>query len=376
MKTASLLLTLAVLTGSLDSALEQNLKLAEEQQFEMEDAIQVFSRKANAVHTKNREQFLQTIDTNNREYYYEQFHWFTDVESNPIENYTLDIQNIEPIDINTQIVTLTQRYRFQGRDYETTYKTRLVHTPEGWRDGDLAFNSKETEHFIICYFDEDAALADRVAEEAEVAYAILAERIGDTPQDKTVIKLYNDKELLRQSVKLSFAWQFGGWYEYPESIKVLSTGSENRVFIGTIMHELTHKITLGWAKNNLPYWFSEGLAVHYSGYDGLTSGTNYIPVAELEKINLEILTDRKQISDYYNVSANVVRYIATAYGEDKLKALVRELANFPSSAGTIAEVDKDNIAKFREAVPRVLGVPFDQFDQNWQAFIKSQLQSQ
>jgi len=229
---------------------------------ELEDVIAL---QLNAINEGNINKYMSTINQSEVEYVAERKSWFRDAVANKINSLSIKLIKTETIGEDEILAQLLQTYKFNGKAYMLNYSLRFIKQNDRWLDSGLDFKTIETDHFVINYLQglkENAILASQGAEEA---YNNIADRIGLKPKDKTVVKLYDDKELLRQSVKLSFGWQFAGWYEFPESIKTMVYGTKDD-YRKVIEHELTHKITIGLSNNNMPYWLSEGLAMYYTEY--------------------------------------------------------------------------------------------------------------
>ena len=103
--------------------------------------------------------------------------------------------------------------------------------------------------------------ASNVCEEAEQAYASVVKGLELEPAGKVTIKLYEDKEILRQSTDIRVAYLFNGWSEDGESVKLYARRDKG-TFAPLIAHELVHKITLG-ISDSLNSWLAEGLATYF-----------------------------------------------------------------------------------------------------------------
>lgn len=332
---------------------------------EIEELIQ---RQLSAINENNMDKYLETLNASESEYIAERKSWFRDIQLNNIKDLKIVILSIESLEYEEAIVNVEQSYTFNEESYVTIFPMRYIKLDDKWVDSDIAFSVFNSEHFVVKYphgLAENATLAVNGAEEA---YESIVKKIGIEPKDRTVIKLYNEKETLRQSVKLSFAWQFAGWYEYPESIKSMVYDTQQD-YKEVIEHELTHKITIGLSNNNLPYWFAEGLAMYFTkfyDYDINIMNKNMLnnmwSISELEKQNLETMTDNIEISRYYNSSGLIVNFIVQEFGKEKLKELINELGEYQYLEGTGAEIDKTSIQRFHEVTLDILGMSIEELD--------------
>jgi hypothetical protein len=334
-------------------------------------------QKLQAIQEKNVEKFLATIAPDKTAYKREQQHWFEDLIASPVTEYQLEIRDLVITPPMSVDVTLAQSYKLKGERQELTFHERYTQTERGYLDSDLMFEKLISKHFLIYYTDGDRATAEKVQVDAEAAYADLQKRYPhEEPEGKMLeIKLYPDPELMRQSVKLSFAWQFAGWYEYGEAIKISSKPGPQGYYQGKIQHEMVHELTIGQSNNNLPYWFAEGLAVYYSAapeFGVPVLPMTYTSMASLEQVNLEALTDNQQISQYYNQAGNIVSFLAKTYGEGIVRTMVDELSSYPYQSGTTSQHEELNHQHFRATVSQVLGrKTFEQLDLEWQNWIQA-----
>ncbi len=348
-----------------------------EDQRTIEEITELVSRQEEAVRGKNLEDYMDTITALNDTYRAEKKSWIRDIQLHDIQDYKLKVKSVKMISEKEAKVEVQQAYTYNGERYQVQYPLRIVQENQQWRDGDLFFEAIHTENFEIQYFSPSQKHAAMIAAVCEEARINIMDRYGEELEDQTIIKIYEDRELLRQSVKLSFQWQFAGWYEYPESIK--TTEFKNKETYRMILeHELLHKLIIRQSNNNLPYWFSEGLAVYFSNMPNepaatyrkegylATYGENAMTIDTLENTNLEILVEEQEISNYYDSSGMIVKFMVERYGIEKVKAIVRTLGQYPYQEGTGAEVDQKAVIRFREVLPKMLKISVEELDQAWQ----------
>lgn len=345
-----------------------------------EDIQNFIMEQEELVHAKDVEAYIGTLSWESSEYVAEKRSWMRDIKSNDIQDFRMEIKDID-LRKDQAIVEVNQSYSLQDRVYQVQYPLRLVKERGRWKDGDLKFEEIKTKHFIIKYFDSSKKYAEKIRDVCETAYGNVQRRYGQGIEESTIIKLYKDKEMLRQSVKLSFGWQFAGWYEYPESIKTTEF-DETGHYQEILEHELIHKITIQQAKNNLPYWFAEGLAVYFSNFQNepeVYSSKDYyistykdkcMTIDRLEELNLETMEDEDEIQNYYDGSGMIVKFMIDTYGEDKVKKIVDALGAYEYLEGTGAEVDRLSIQRFHEVIPKTLGIAVGELDQAWETYLK------
>ncbi|AOT71210.1 hypothetical protein [Geosporobacter ferrireducens] len=361
---------LLVMVLMLSGCRDQNQRAAKE----IEELIAIQEA---AVRGKNLESYMDTITLQNDTYRAEKKSWMRDILLNDIEDYHLRVKSIRMINAKEAKVEIQQDYSYNGGRYQVQYPLRIVQESQQWRDGDLFFERLDTENFHIQYFSPSQNYAVMIAAVCEEARENIVKRYGDDLIDQTIIKIYQDRELLRQSVKLSFQWQFAGWYEYPESIKTTEFRDEE-TYRMIIEHELLHKLTIQESNNNLPYWFSEGLAVFFSNMPNEPAsrytkeeylenyGEDVRTIKALETINLETLAEEREISNYYDSAGMIVKFMVERFGLEKVKEIIKMLGQYPYQEGTGAEINQRAIIRFREVLSKVLGITVEQLDQAWQ----------
>ncbi|MFZ5966754.1 MAG: hypothetical protein ACOYVK_06230 [Bacillota bacterium] len=343
----------------------------------LNDEILAFiERQEEFVKEKDMNGYIDTITTDSPEYVAEKKSWMRDIVKHDISEYQLKAEKIQFVSDDQAHVVVSQTYQYNGEKYKTKYPLVLRKVNGMWKDSDMLFEEMETEHFLIKYFEPSEKYAVMIRDVCETAYEDITERYGDKIYDKTVIKVYNDKELLRQSVKLSFAWQFAGWYEYPESIKTTEYPNK-RDYMEILEHELIHKITIQQSNNNMPYWFTEGVAVYFANFPNqpdLFSSREYykevygeeaMDILKLEATNLEKLENDDEISNYYDSSGMVVKFLVDTYGMKGIKEIIGALGQYEYIEGTGAEVDPISQKRFHEVVKKVLGKDIQQLNKEW-----------
>lgn len=329
----------------------------------IESAVKdIINTKVEAVQQKDIEKYLNTVNKEDKEYYAEQKHWFQDILVSDIQDYSLQVLKIEEKLENSYLVSLYQKYSYAGKKYDMKYKAIYKVIGADVFDCDLDFYIKETEHFTIKYSSKKDKLAESFAKAAEEAYDLVLENYGKVPEDKTVIKIYDNADFLRQFVKLSFQWNMAGWYEYSEAIKFI--GMESEAKAGGLAHELIHKVTIKESNNNMPYWFAEGVAAYYSGDNIINHpARKRMSILQLENTDLEKLTNNLDIISFYGSAQEVIEYIISKYGEESIHEIIEELSKFPLEDKTGSEVYKRNIEIFNIVAKKVLDKTTGELDQ-------------
>jgi hypothetical protein len=123
----------------------------------------------------------------------------------------------------------------------------------------------ETENFNIRFAKEDADVVQRVADQAQRQFAMVTEYFQYEPKKKVTLTVYQDKDELREGLRLPYQGTTLGAY-YAGTISILSPsiwGPEgDAAEEGIYIHELTHLIMADMAGGNYPMWFTEGMALY------------------------------------------------------------------------------------------------------------------
>lgn len=382
-----LLLTLLiplVITGCSTLHQKGDLSLVDS---EVASVLKVIKSKEYAVNTYDYEMFMAQIDAGNREYHIEQKRWFQYFRYLKGSSYTLMVNDIAKRDMDTYVAAITQSYAYGPdlRKNSVQYYGTYVNSESGWKDSDIEFVELKTEHFIIRGMPGISPRhMRRIAKEAEVAYQKVVSVYGHGTDNMTVIKLYDDAKLLMECTKSGFERDsIGGWYEFPESIKIYVDVKSPTNLTTTIAHELVHKLTLS-TSTNLCAWFAEGLAVYYGNFTVWKEtyiGRGSVPKEDhirsirwLEKQDYESLRSWEEVGTCYAMAGMVIKHIEEIYGPGKSKAILDALRGFPQRGDEGFEFAKHNstyVTYLNKAIEKELGTDMVTFDKNWMEWMKN-----
>lgn len=335
--------------------------------------------KVESVKTTDAAELLSIIDPEDKELQTEQTNWLADIKINPIERYSLDILNLEQTNDGVYKAKLLQQYAKGGKNYKLDFYNKYKIINGKAYDVGNYFDELKQGNIIIKYTTANKKLAEDVIGDMNQLYDANIKRWGITPKRPMVIKLFDDIEELRQSIKFSM-WQCAGWYEYGESVKMLmnkSMANEERIK-QVVNHEMTHLFTVEKSSGNLAYWFSEGIASYYETQQSQKNprqlmreaNVKLLTIDELEAMELEKLEDPQQINEYYRNSQLITAFIIEKYGEEKLLKILQELGKLPALKGTTSENDKSYREYLSEVLPKVLEIKdYDTFKKLWQSEI-------
>ncbi|HEX6994052.1 MAG TPA: tetratricopeptide repeat protein [Gammaproteobacteria bacterium] len=138
----------------------------------------------------------------------------------------------------------------------------------------------------------------------------------------------------------------------------------------TLWHEMAHVFTLEATAHLVPRWFSEGVSVYEEWSTGPLPGRHLpivffeamrddqlLPIAELDRGFIRP-TYQAQVVVSYMQAGLVCEYIAMRWGQEGLKSM---LAQFAEGVET------------GDAVERALGIPAEQFDEEFAAHLETEL---
>ncbi|MDP3176526.1 MAG: hypothetical protein Q8M76_01400, partial [Spirochaetaceae bacterium] len=221
-----------------------------------------------AIIEKDKNLFMSLLAPGDEEYLLEQSRWFDYRLSADVNEFRLEVEGVEASAPGELRATLRQSYLIgPGRERrDVRYIQVYCFSEGGWKDADLAFDRIETAHFSVRSAippgetagerSSRASRSEKAARDAESAWAVVARAWGTEPVGRATVKLFVDRELLRQNSKITIGRLFNGWGEPGESIKLYLRPEASRSYVSVIAHELMHKTTLAIARNQCS-WFAE-----------------------------------------------------------------------------------------------------------------------
>jgi len=229
------------------------------------------------------------------------------------------------------------------------------------------WDTLESDHFLVKYQEGDEESAVLTLKEAERVYHPLGQYFGCFPAKKVPIAIYQD----RASLNRVFGWgsEEGAMGVYWSGvIRILSPDewldevpSRGREVLfsqqGPIAHEYIHLLVDYQTRGNYPRWLTEGLAQfgekHLVGME-TEEGVGLPLQFSLDELNKRF--EDSQWQDYcYAVSEDLVGFLISSYGPDKVPLLLNEL-------GRGADLDT--------AFQRVYGLDTYNFIEQYQGKIK------
>jgi len=343
------------------------------------------ARRAEAVASGDKELYLSLLARGDDEFLLEQSRWFDYRLSAEIADFDLAIEGIEARGEDDCAVRLCQSYLI-GADRArrvVRFTERYRRMGGAWLDADVYFGVEESEHFRVMYQEGiEASRAVEMLERAESAYQAVRRSFGNAPARTTSIKVFVDRELLRQNSKITIDYLFSGWAEPGESIKLWLRPDRGYDYVSLIAHELVHRVTLDMAPEQCS-WFAEGLANHYgnfaaAGADRLATGqhrpADYAKsIRWLGGIDPENVSSTEDWALYGGMAATVIRFLEERYGAGTPRELLEAMGGdgLEREGYVYALHDAAFQELLAEAIGKVLAVGMDELDREWLAWLKS-----
>ena len=227
-----------------------------------------------------------------------------------------------------------------------------------------------TQHFdLVLHGSEADLLAPYMESVAERAWAAMAARYGETPEAPIRVEVYpRHADFSVRTVGLVGIGALG--VSFGPALAIDSPAARERGdfnWASTLWHEIAHSFHLAVSRAEVPRWFSEGLAVHEQRKGdprwGHQPGVGFIrslasgrlrPVSELDKGFSSPRHPGEVIESYYQASL-VFELIEERHG---FGAIVEMLRAYRDRAGSA------------EAFERALGVRLEDFDGDFDAFLR------
>ena len=230
---------------------------------------------------------------------------------------------------------------------------------------DFDWHILKTEHFDIYYYPEMQDVAEKGAKFAEDGYQELQTKFNHTVTQRIPLIFYSSHLHFQQTnITPGFIPEgVGGFFEFLKGRVVIPSNGSLNQFKKVILHELVHvfmhsKINRVLKnKNRLnsaifpPLWFTEGLAEFWSSdWDSQAEMVIKDAVLHNYMISLKNIWSITGTFMMYKVGQNILQYIDTEFGEDKILLIMENLWKYNS---------------FRDCFWGTIGLNYDEFDEKW-----------
>lgn len=338
------------------------------------------STKVKSLDAQDLDMYLTTITQDDYYYKNEQIRWFTEMTQKGIQDIIIQVDGVVVINDNTAVATIHQSHK-NIEKFDFTWPALYQLEDGKWVDYGYNFEIEDADRFTIKYMEGETRVNDFINMTNE-AYDNLEPIFVERPHDSFEIKLFSDRELLRQRTIPSNAWLFTGWGEPDESLKLFTGHSDINRYKGTVQHEVVHHITINICNNNLPIWLYEGVAMYYgSAYHGFENSAILsslkkenlrMSVAELEVLDSSILTETEDIYNWYGQNFMYTAYLIDKYGHDKYMELWYEAGkkSFNDSAANPNFWSQNNNTMV-EVLMTVLGITKQELTEGYLAWLEN-----
>jgi len=257
----------------------------------------------------------------------------------------------------------------------TAYNLSTLHTTM------QKFQTLTNADFVLRMSSPEAALyGDRALALLDRARSNLVTKYGINLETPTIVEIFPEQK--------DFAVRTFGMPHNPGFLGVCfgrvvtanspaSQGGNPSNWEAVLWHEFCHVVTLQMTKNKMPRWLSEGISVYEElqanpawgqtmnpRYREMVLGDDLKPVSELSSAFLTPKSDLHVQFAYYQ-SALVVEYLVGKFGFEKLKAILRDLADgvnindaIPKHTAPMKQIEKE-FATFAKAKAEALGPGLD-----------------
>lgn len=335
---------------------------------------QVMQVKLEAVENHDLEAYLTTVTSSDTYYRNEQSRWLSEMCQEGMENLTLEVLDVVLQADGEAVATIHQTHS-HIEDFDFTYPLLFRLEDGQWKDCGYDFEVLETPRYTIKYMEGETRV-EAFNEMVGESYDNLAAVFEEHPDEGFEIKLFHDREMLRQRTIPSVTWLFTGWGEPNESLKLYTGHPQVEGYRGTVQHELVHHITIKVCNNNLSGWFLEGLAIYYGNacFDpeltrslaNLKTDALSQTIADLEDTDLYTPETQQEVWDWYNTSYCYVAYLLDTYSHETVMEILKVAGRKPFHDSVMNDdFDKLNRATTEEAILEVLGITTGTLSQDY-----------
>lgn len=334
--------------------------LADREVVPFEEAIiQIMDNRLKAIQEKDYDGYMRTITKNNVYFFNEQERWFMEMTDPIIMDLSFEIRSTEILDEGTGIAWIRQHH-MTTEVFDFEYPLLFKYEKDQWMDHGYGFEVQKADRFTIKHMAGERRV-DEFKDMLDLAYDNLEGIYQERPHEDYEMKLFHDRELLRQRTIPAHGWLFTGWSESDESLKLFTGHPEGYGgYPGVVQHELVHHITIRICNNNLPVWLLEGIAMYdgtayYDFHDSsllsrMTKAGVSQTIDQLESLDVSSNLTGEQIVNFYNTSYMIVNYICDTYGHESLMDLFYEAGKKPFHDSTLNETFESNNQKTADEV--------------------------
>ncbi|GCE48670.1 peptidase MA superfamily protein [Thermosporothrix hazakensis] len=226
-------------------------------------------------------------------------------------------------------------------------------------DNRFPWQSKQEGNIQIKWYNQPDEFGHIALQKAKEAEQRICQSLGTSLTEVITIWIYGNRDDFQKSLPPQISEWVGGvtfWGSHEIMMEAEGIGDLN--LESTLPHELTHAIEMNMLQEKVrtPSWFDEGLAVYHERFprpqyqeifEQAVKENNLIPLVELDTFPEEEL----QAELAYAQSWQLVSYLYTKYGADKIRAFLNEM--------------RPGDLSFEEALKKTFGVDITQLENEW-----------
>ncbi|MCA1840568.1 MAG: hypothetical protein LC723_09600 [Actinobacteria bacterium] len=378
----------------------------------------MLGERSKAVSMKDRQGFMNTVDSSQSDFAQSQSRWFDGITALPITGYSLHLQLDRAPELTRDkqrrayktkvlVADVEERFTITGYDQEPTNNDLIltfVKRGASWKvasDSDTEdlgiltnrslwefgqVQTRQSQHFMLLFHPDQAKFAADLLDKAEAALPDVAKAWNRQWSQKVpVIVPSSDEELKRllgatfdvsnfvafatASLELDAAdspWKLVGRRIFLNRSNFISHSASSRRSI--FAHELTHVAARSASGPFIPTWVEEGLA---QLSEGATTDL-FVSQVKAGRFSGQLPEDWQfttgtgtSIFLSYQASLSAMRYMRSRFGEEAPDRLYAELGGPKFDVGTQTfHVDL--------AMQKTFAESFDQFQSDWAADVKKQ----
>lgn len=361
---------------------------------------------AEALVSKNREQFLSVIDAENVEFASRQDQLFANLTNMPFQDYSFTAISQSDAGGGTVLVKVETAYTlagsFSGLPDPERAAYYMVRKESGWKlSGDVTAQAlgkpqaariedfeavvvTEGRHVIVLSHAAQAGVAAEIRDLADAAYPRLVETLPGVELPKVPIRLFSNMG----QIELAYP---GGWQEWTGGASrplgsSREQGGEIIVDAGVyretadsgtgyngrmLAHEMTHVALFPESSSRTPPFLVEGLADYVAGIEPvillrqkLRSGEAVSPTLSdlYQPSGFQTLLTTEAATLAYESSDLAVEYLELTYGNQAVLRLLRQFKERGHES-----IDQDQLVN--EIFNEVLGVSWEEFERAWRDYV-------
>lgn len=225
------------------------------------------------------------------------------------------------------------------------------------------------DHVDLYFYSAERELAERAVGMAEETWEYLSVRMAYTPRERVPLIIYSSHSEFQETNILPYILPEGvaGFIELMRHRVVIPFDGSYLRLRRVIRHEMAHffmyqKLRDVYKRHNRydygqpPFWYVEGLA-EYMSTDWDSFSESFLADALYSDALVPLEEWRSIAGTYlaYREGEAALRYLAETYGEDKIMKITDE-----------GWLDRD----YDQVLDLVLPVPFREFDEDWQRWLR------